>query len=210
MKKQKKIVIFGSGGHGKVILDILQASGCKVIGFIDENTNKHNKTILGIKVLGGWEYLLKNNKVSVALGIGDNKARGALFQKLQSLKIDVVSALHPQAVISRYAQLEKGVVVMAGAVINPSAVLNDGVVVNTGASVDHDCFLDAFSQVYPGAHLAGTVHVGAYSAIGIGASAIQNIKIGDNVIIGAGAAVISDVPGNVIAVGVPAKIIKKR
>jgi len=40
-------------------------------------------------------------------------------------------------------------------------------------------------------------------------SVIQRVKIGRNVIIGAGAAVIDDLPDNVTAVGVPAKVLKQ-
>lgn len=45
--------------------------------------------------------------------------------------------------------------------------------------------------------------------IGTGAKILGNIKIGNNVIIGANAVVIKDVPDNSIAVGIPAKIIKR-
>jgi len=64
-------------------------------------------------------------------------------------------------------------------------------------------------HISPGAHLAGHVHVGTLTHIGIGASVIQRVKIGRNVIIGAGAAVIDNIPDNVTAVGVPAKVLKQ-
>lgn len=48
------------------------------------------------------------------------------------------------------------------------------------------------------------------SFISIGATIIQGIKIGKNVTIGAGSVVIKDIPGNVIAVGNPAKIVKSK
>ena len=51
---------------------------------------------------------------------------------------------------------------------------------------------------------------GELSFLGIGATIIQGIKIGKNVTVGAGSVVIKDIPDNVIAVGNPAKIIKKQ
>ncbi|ANT64906.1 serine O-acetyltransferase [Prosthecochloris sp. CIB 2401] len=45
--------------------------------------------------------------------------------------------------------------------------------------------------------------------IGAGAKILGNIKIGDNVDIGANAVVITSVPNNSIAVGIPARILKK-
>jgi serine acetyltransferase len=50
--------------------------------------------------------------------------------------------------------------------------------------------------------------VGECTFIGTGASIINQITIGDNTVIGAGAVVIRDIPSDVTAVGVPAKIVK--
>ena len=53
------------------------------------------------------------------------------------------------------------------------------------------------------AKVSSSVKIGAYSVIG------PNVEIGDNTIIGAGACVTKQLPSNVVAVGVPAKVIKK-
>ncbi|MEW6482421.1 MAG: acetyltransferase [bacterium] len=209
MKRNDKILIFGAGGHGKVVLDILLESGADILGFLDEDRNKIGQKINGFKVLGDWSYLKDKDSIEIALGIGNNKNRERVFRRAKELAMMVISAIHPKAIISRDVKMGEGIVVMPGAVVNPGAVLENGVVVNTGATVDHDCYLEQFCQIWPGAHLAGTVKVGSFSYVGTGASVIQNIKIGKNVIIGAGAAVISDIPDEVTVVGVPAKVIKR-
>lgn len=45
--------------------------------------------------------------------------------------------------------------------------------------------------------------------VGAGANIIGPVPVGNNVEIGAGAVVIRDIPDDCIAVGVPAKVIKK-
>ncbi|MBI2463487.1 acetyltransferase [Candidatus Peregrinibacteria bacterium] len=205
----KKIVIFGAGGHGKVVLDILLESGCSVLGFLDEDPKKKGQKVSGFKILGDWSFLKDTKNVDIALGIGNNKIREKIFTKAQKLGYPVVNALHPRAVISRDTKLGIGIVVMAQAVINPGTIIEEGVVVNTGATVDHDCHLHKFCHIWPGAHLAGTVEIGAYSYIGTGCAVIQNIQIGKYAIIGAGAAVIKNIPDNVTAVGIPAEVIKQ-
>ncbi|KAF0135213.1 MAG: sugar O-acyltransferase sialic acid O-acetyltransferase NeuD family [Candidatus Saganbacteria bacterium] len=204
------VMIFGSGGHGKVVLDILLESGILVNGFLDEDEKKIGQIVLGYKVLGGWEQLKKITDPAIALGIGNNVVRERVFRQAKEQRVKIITAVHPRATVSRFASLGEGVVVMPGAVINSGSRLENGVVVNTGASVDHDCQLKEFCQIWPGAHLAGTVTVGKYSYIGTGASVIQNVNIGKNAMIGAGATVISNIPDNVTAVGVPAKVIKER
>lgn len=55
-----------------------------------------------------------------------------------------------------------------------------------------------------------SVHVETGADIGTGAVVIPGVKIGRNSIIGAGAVVTENIDENSVAVGVPAKIIKKR
>ncbi|MFA5097236.1 MAG: acetyltransferase [Candidatus Margulisiibacteriota bacterium] len=204
-----KAVVFGSGGHGKVVLDILLESGVDVKGFIDDDVSKHGAVINGKKILGGWDYLMNNKGVKIALGIGNNKIRASVFEKAKELGIEVVNAIHPKAVVSRSVKLARGIVIMPGVVVSTDTAIEDGVCVNTCASVDHDCRLKQFCHIWPGANLAGAVEVGEYSYVGTGASVIQNLKIGNNAMIGSGAAVISNIPDRATAVGVPAKVIKE-
>ena len=209
MAKKNKVVIFGAGGHGKVILDILLESGSEVLGFIDDDKTRTGKKIRGFKILGDWSYLEKHRSVYIALGIGDNRIREAVAKKAKAAGIKLASAIHPKAAVSKDVRMGEGVVIMAGTVVNPGTVMEDGVVVNTGATVDHDCFLERFCQIWPGAHLAGTVRVGEFSYVGTGASVIQNLKIGKNVMIGAGAVIISDCPDNTTIVGNPGRLINQ-
>ena len=210
MIKKEKIVIFGAGGHGQVILDNLLESGMAILGFIDEDLKKKGKKIRGFEVLGDWSFLQHEKSVEIALGVGDNKIREKIFGRIKNMGIAIVSAVHPKAIISKDVVMGEGIAVMAGAVVNPGVTLEDGVIINTSSSVDHDCYLEKFCQIWPGARLAGTVRVGQLSYVGMGASVIQNTNIGKNTVIGAGSVVIVNIPDNVISVGMPAKIIKSK
>jgi serine O-acetyltransferase len=55
----------------------------------------------------------------------------------------------------------------------------------------------------------GAATIGNNVDIGAGAKLLGNIRIGDNVVIGANAVVLCDVPDNAMAVGVPARIIRR-
>ena len=64
MRTKDKVVVFGAGGHGKVVLDILLESGVNILGFLDEDKNKIGQKIMGFKILGDWFYVptLKGQK----------------------------------------------------------------------------------------------------------------------------------------------------
>ncbi len=81
---------------------------------------------------------------------------------------------------------------------------------NTNAAVDHDCLIGDYAHVGPGVSLAGNVTVGEGAFLGIGSVAIMGSTIGRWSTVGAGAAVVHDIPDNVTAVGLPARIIKRK
>lgn len=53
------------------------------------------------------------------------------------------------------------------------------------------------------------VHIGKNVFIGSGAQILPGVTIGDNAVIGAGSVVSNDIPGNVIAMGVPCRVVRE-
>lgn len=53
------------------------------------------------------------------------------------------------------------------------------------------------------------VHIGSNCWIGAGVQILPGITIGDNVVVGAGSVVTKDLPSNVVAVGVPCRVLRE-
>ena len=206
------VIGLGAGGHAKVVIEILRLAGSyEIVGLLDIARARWETEVAGVKVLGGDELLpeIHGRGISAAfigLGtVGDASQRKLLFEKAREHGFEIVSAIHPQAIVSESAEIGCGPTVMAGAIINADARLGDNVIVNTGAIIEHDCVVGNHAHIATGACLAGAIHVGDGAHIGIGASVRQGIHIGRHAIVGAGAVVIRDVPEGVVVVGVPAK-----
>lgn len=202
----KRLAILGASGHGKVVADIAECCGWQQVDFFDDawpdlQQNGH------WKIVGSTSALLANlgNYDGVAVGIGSNVIRYQKLRELAGAGAQLVSLLHPAAIVSQYASIGIGSVVMAGAIVNAGACVGDGSILNTGCSVDHDCTLGEAVHISPGARLAGSVSVGDFCWVGIGACVRQGTSIGTRAVIGAGAAVVHDVSDGVTAVGVPAR-----
>jgi serine acetyltransferase len=75
--------------------------------------------------------------------------------------------------------------------------------------VGHEANIGDYSAFMPTCNISGEVQIGGGNFWGTGVKIINRCTVGENVVIGAGAVVIADVPDNVTAVGVPAKV-KKR
>jgi len=202
----KKIVIIGASGHGKVIADIAKKTGYTDIVFLDDNTAI--KECGGYTVAGTSKDVDKYNDSEFIVAIGNAKIRQKIQTELLEKRLRIATLIHPNAVIAERVTIGVGTVIMAGAVINPDTTIGEGCIINTCASVDHDCVLGDYVHIAVGAHVAGTVHVGENSWIGAGAVLSNNITLTSDVVIGAGGVVIKDILKPGTYVGVPVKRLK--
>ena len=200
----KKLLIIGSGGHARTILELAFLNQFKVVGIIDVNYREVEESIMGVPVIGGMDRLEEFDKTDtqVFIAIGENAERSRLFNDVLDAGCTIPSLLHPSAIVSETAEIESGVAICAGCIINPMAKISTGAIVNTGSILDHETKLGKFVHVAPGANIAGRVKVGDRTFIGIGASIIDKVKIGQDVIIGAGTVVLNDIPSGSKVVGV--------
>lgn len=210
------IVVVGTSGHAKVIIDIIELEGkYNIVGLIDSYKSK-NDVISNYKILGSEDDIPKLAKEfnfdSGIIAIGDNWTREKIFSKISIIapNFKFVSAIHPSSVIGKNVSIGNGTVIMPGTVVNTNAKIGDFCIVNTKASVDHDCYIEDFCSLAPGATLGGNVHIKAFSAVSIGATVIQDIIIGKHTVIGAGALVTKNIDHHVVAYGIPAKFVRKR
>lgn len=205
-------VIIGAGGHGKVVLDVLQCEGKhRVVGFLDADASLHGSAVAGVQVMGGINQLLKLKQQKVRgaiIAIGDNRVRQQYAREAIEAGLELLTAIHPSATVARTATIGKNVVIAAKAVVCPDAKIGDSTIVNTAAVVDHECVVEEAVHIAPGALLAGRVKIEESAFIGMGACILQCLSVGARTVVGAGAVVRADLPAGVTAVGVPARIIK--
>ena len=192
------LLVFGAGGHGRVVLDSALAAGLPVAMLIDRHPTVAQ--VYGVPVAETFPFA----RFRFLVAIGDNADRRRVFAELRARGGQPVNVIHPSAAVSPHAQLGHGVFVCAGAAINAGAVIGDNCIVNTSASVDHDCAIGEHTHLAPGVRLGGDVRVGAECLLGIGAAVLPGLSIGDRSVVGAGSVVTRDLPGGIVAFGAPA------
>lgn len=207
----KNVIIIGAGGHGKVIADIIEKSGDKVLGFLDDNVPINTIIIKekDIKVLGKLvdieKFISENPNIEFIIGIGNNKIRKGIAD---TKKLKYYTAIHPSSQIALDVEIGKGSVVMANACINTSAKIGKHCIINTGVIIEHDNVIEDYVHISPNATLCGTVKVGEQTHIGAGVTVKNNTNICSNCIIGCGAVVVKDISKEGTYVGVPVQRIK--
>ncbi|WP_293651570.1 UDP-N-acetylbacillosamine N-acetyltransferase [uncultured Campylobacter sp.] len=188
------LYIYGNGGHAKVVADIARINGYNDLIFLDD--------------VNGVKFSPNLPKHPIIIAIGNTLIRQKLQNLVLSSGFELITLIHPTAVIGSDVTIGTGSVVMPRAIINANSIIGDGVIINSGAIVEHDCIIGNFAHICPGVALAGGVNIGERTWIGIGSSIIQGIKIKSDITIGAGSVVVSDIDSGSIAYGNPCKVRK--
>lgn len=195
------MLIYGAGGHAKVVLSILSARGEPINGIFDDNPS--SAAFSEHQILDAYNRRFRPTE-ELIIAIGNNYDRRRLAGKMIH---SFGKAIHPTAIIDPSVHVGSGTVIVHGAIIQPGSCIGSHAIVNTAATIDHDCILEDFIHIGPGATLCGGVHVGECTLVGAGAVVAPQISIGKECVIGAGTVVIRDVPDFAKVIGNPARII---
>lgn len=208
-----KIAVIGKGGHSKVIEDIILSNKeYEIVGYLDdqyEDVTMIDGMYYG-PIIAALNLIHFFDDIKFVIAIGNNGVRKAIAGKLGLSDNYYATLIHSHAVVSPSATIGSGTVVMASVVINADVMIGNHVIINTNAVVEHDNKISDFVHISPSATLTGAVIVGEGTHIGAGAVMIPNVEIEEWSVIGAGATVTYHIPANCTAVGVPAKIIRKK
>jgi sugar O-acyltransferase (sialic acid O-acetyltransferase NeuD family) len=199
------LLIFGAGGHGRVVADAALAQGrWDRIRASDRDPARVGEAFLpGLRVEAPQEAVAQAAQVHVAIGSATARER-----ECAALGLPLGTVVHPHASVSPFAFVGEGCFLAAGSVVAPGARLGRSVIVNHGAVVDHDAEVGDFAHVAPGATLGGHVRIGARVLVGAGANILSGVHVAADVVIGAGAVVLADLQAPGTYAGVPARRVR--
>ncbi|HEU4894635.1 MAG TPA: acetyltransferase, partial [Acidimicrobiia bacterium] len=204
----RSVVVYGSGGHGKTLIELIRAVGdLEVVGVIDDAAAAGSE-VLGVSVIGSRDDLRRIRADGVALavnaagGITNMSSRVDVTTMLARAGFDLPVLVHPTAFVEASAVITDGAQILAHSYVGSAARVGGSVIVNTGAVVSHDCVLGDHVNLSPGCVLAGNVTVGPRTLLGMGVTTYLGIAVGSDVRVGNGAILNVDVPdGRRIAAG---------
>ena len=211
----KKIVIFGSGCHAKVVFsEIMRLKNYNFLGFVDDLSAKGKKVIRlenkNYSNLGKINDLRNKKNICGVIGVGSSILRKKICDeinsKLKNFKFENI--ISKNSIVDKNVKFGKGNVIISNSVINTGTILGNHCLINTSSSIDHDNIFEDFAGTGPGVVTGGKVKVGKMSYIGIGSVIKNTINIGKNTFIGGSSFVNKNCSSNSLYFGVPAKKIK--
>lgn len=209
-----KVLIYGSrsDGHAKVLLKLCEEdTELIVVGLLDDMPEHRDRSVRGLKVLGGIKDLAElraQGVEGVLLGFGANTGRSEVANRIIHAGLALPIVRHATAYIAPSAQCNAGAQLLCGSIVGPDALVGVAALVNTAAVLDHDVHVEAGAVISPGATIGGRAQISMEAFIGAGATILPDRTVGRNATVGAGAVVTRDVaPGSVVA-GVPARLLE--
>ena len=158
------LLIFGAGGHGKVVLEAAELEGkWNQIAFLDDRQDL--KCVFNYNIIGNIsKYTQLIDRFEYAfVAMGNNQLRLQWIDRLLDANYKVPTIIHPKASVSKYSNLEVGTVILAGAVVNISTKIGRGSIININACVDHDCEIGNGVHISAGAIVRSSCKVGDLS-----------------------------------------------
>lgn len=201
------MLIVGAGGLAAQLFDDLNTMNLTNIVFWSEVDIKYHFISEKYKIIKTDEEVIDyftNTSKSFILCIGGTTDRKRMAEKFKNLGGEIDSFISPYSIISPYASIARGTMVLNSAEIESGASIGEECLLNKQAVFGHDCVISSFCEVGPRAMVSAGVHVGENTLIGLGSITLPKIKIGSNVVISAGSVVTRNIPDFAVVSGNPA------
>lgn len=202
--------VYGAGGLGVETMDILQSAiriGLQKphrVAFLVDAPNRDE--VIGVPVVSVGRHVV-GAKVTIA--VGEPAYRVLMLEKVATLGLEPASIISPDSFVSAHAQIGVGTIIAPHCSIQATARIGRNVAVNTAAIIGHDVVVEDHCVLSSMVNLGGGVHVGTLGYIGMGTLVREKLRIGHSAIVGMGSVVHADVPEEVIALGNPARVVRR-
>lgn len=194
------LVLFGSGGHSKSCIEVIESTKKYKIAFlvdIKKNIkNSYYKTYLE-KNFHKMNHKCKN--AIIAFGAIKNlKLRQKKFLYLKKKGFKFPNIIASTSYLSKTSKINEGTIIMHGVIINNSCKIGKNCIINSKSLIEHDVVIGDNCHISTGAILNGEVKIKKNTFIGSGVIVFNNITIGENCIVSAGSIIKKDLPDNSI------------
>lgn len=133
----KEFVLYGNGGHSKVIQDLIYKLGGTIQVIFDQK-NIYNPSVFP--------------NAEIIICIGNNEIREEISKKIEH---KFATLIHPNAVLANDTKIGEGTIILANAVLQAGTKIGKHVIINANTTIDHDVIIEDFVSIYPNTYIGG-------------------------------------------------------
>ena len=204
------LAIYGAGGAGREAKEIAEIiNQWEELVFIDDTEECCIYKNIKKLPFDQFEQIYSPQNTEIIIALGEPQYKKMLYDKVVAKGYALANVIHPAAIINKSATLGHGLLIKAGAIVSSDAVVEDNVSIEEYAVVGHDTIVRKHSQLSTFSVIAGHCEIGESTYIALSVPVKEMTRIGSNVVVGMGSVVVRDIPDDVIAMGNPARAIKR-
>lgn len=177
------------------------------VHFVDDIRTE--KEWYGLSVFRFEDMLADKDQYECVISLGEPTLRKLLYDKLLNHDVTLATLIDPTADISPSASIKPGCIVGSRSFISSNTTVDDNVMLEVQTIVGHDIFIGKHSVVSSCSVVGGCSQIGSETFIGINCSIKERARVGDHCIIGMGSAVFKNIDDGYIALGNPARPVRK-
>ncbi|MCF6282032.1 MAG: acetyltransferase [Candidatus Polarisedimenticolaceae bacterium] len=205
----KDIIIVGASGFGMEVLWLARRLGRNIIGFLDDTTEKQNKLILGVPVLGAISECSNHKNIEFIVAIGSPRAREHVVSRLLDYGVnDYATLIDPTAIVDHEVSIGSGSIVCAGVICTVNVSIGKHTIINLNSTVGHEVDIGDYVTIAPNVSISGNINLKNLVEVGTGATLREKLEVGYGSVVGMGSVLTKDIAKNKVVVGNPARVIK--
>lgn len=206
--------IYGAGGLGREILILAQqindnANRWNDFLFIDDTVQiskvKNIRTITFDKAKSEYD----NTCLEFVVAVGEPYSRKMLREKICNEDFSLATLVHPTVCITDGSKLGAGATICNNCFVSCDVTIGDNVLLQPSVNIGHDSQIGMDTVISSFVCVAGDCVIGAQTYIGMNVPIKEHVQIGTQTIVGMGSVVTKDIPDQVIALGNPARAMKR-
>jgi sugar O-acyltransferase (sialic acid O-acetyltransferase NeuD family) len=213
----RRLLLIGAGGFAREAADAVRAVTAprptwRLMGFLDDDPDRHGRLIGGMPVLGPVEAVHDHPDAQVVICTGrpDNYASRRLIAERLGLEDDrYATIVHPAATVGASCRVGAGSVLLAHVDLTANVVVGRHVAVMPQVVLTHDVTVGDWATLASGVRVGGGSRVSNGAYVGSGACLREGLTIGERAMVGMGSVVIRDVPADRLWLGAPARDVSR-
>jgi sugar O-acyltransferase (sialic acid O-acetyltransferase NeuD family) len=216
MLKKNEIVlgIYGAGGLGREVFELASVINnnnkqWSEIIFIDDADEINNPRNIRVLKFSDIINEFSGIDIEICIATGEPAIRKILYDKIIANGLELTTLVHPDVVIPHSTTIGKGTIICKFLSITCDITIGKNVYIHPNVCIGHDSIIGEHTVVSSYVDVAGDCKIGSNTFLAINVCMRQGISIGDDTIIGMGSVVHRDIPSDVIAMGNPARPMKK-
>ena len=202
--------IYGSGGAGKEVNDILRespevAKEWEKAVFIDDTVESGEYWGLERYTFEDFQKKYPPELAKVVIAVGEPKLRETLYGRVKAAGYFLATIVHATATVSEKVTLGEGVVLQDGVRVSAETELGANTFVNHRSMIGHNTKIGKHCQISANVMIAGWVDIGDTVFAGVSSCIRDRTKVGEHTILSMGSVVLKDVRPYKIVLGNPAR-----